>query len=93
MKGLICKDVHTNTLITCQPLIESDNIKYEFAELPVIQERENMIGSYTMDEYGGVTVVYSPRQLSEIEKLQESIKKQEAINAQLMLAIAQGRTM
>ena len=71
---LICKDSEQNTLLETRLLNETDNIKYYIIEdVPIIEERENEIGKYALDENGEVYVEYVEIPPSKEEELQEQI--------------------
>ena len=71
---LICKDAEQNTLLETRLLNETDNIRYEIIEdAPIIEERENEIGKYALDESGQVIVIYEVKPKSKDEELQEQI--------------------
>ena len=73
---LICKDAEQNTLLETRLLNETDNIKYYIIEdAPIIEERENEIGKYALDESGQVIVIYEVKPKSKEEELQEQINE------------------
>ena len=73
---LICKDAEQNTLLETRLLNETDNIKYYIIEdAPIIEERENEIGKYALDENGEVYVEYTKIPPTKEEELQEQINE------------------
>ena len=73
---LICRDFEQKTVLSYDVLNETDNIRYEIVEdAPVIEERENEIGKYVLDENGDLQVVYEEKPKSQLDLIQEQLKQ------------------
>lgn len=73
---LICKDAEQNTLLETRVLNETDNIRYSIIEnAPIIEERENEIGHYELNEQGEVIVVYEEKPKSQLDLIQEQLNQ------------------
>lgn len=76
MRALICKDVLNNKLLETRLLSESDNVKYEIIEdCPIIEERENEVGHYELNEQGEISVVYEEKPKSQLDLIQEQLNQ------------------
>lgn len=75
---LICKDATQNKLLETKILKETDNIIYSIIDdAPAIEERENEIGRYVLDDSGEVAVVYEEIPKSETEVLKQRVSELE----------------
>lgn len=76
MRILICRDNIARKILESRVLSETDNIKYEIIEdAPVIENRENEIGHYELDESDQLIVVYEERPKSQLDLIQEQLNQ------------------